>query len=134
MESITPHIWKTHKTRDYSMKSCPHCGRPLRWILSEDGDWLPCDEAPVQFILHPEGLMQVVYKRNVYPYALIYKPGDKRFTGTPLRGNVQHVITCPVLRKQRAQYVAENFGDDRPLKKILREEKATAEATARRVR
>lgn len=94
MTSFSPcqKVWKTHKRREY-FDRCPRCGKPLKWIY--DGvDWLPCDYEPVLFMLHPSGRSRVVYHRKVFENALLYRPGDQRFNGTPLTGYIQHYYTC----------------------------------------
>ena len=102
----SPEIWKTHK-RKGEFNVCPHCNAPLRWIY--DGlDWYSCDKEPVLFMLHPQGKCTVLYKREIYTNALIYKKGDKRFNGIqPLQGNIPHYYTCSVLRERRRLYAME---------------------------
>ena len=105
-----PEIWKTHN-RKSDFIECPHCGKPLQWIY--DGvEWHPCDKEPVMFILHPNGKNTVIYKRETYENALMYKKDDKRFEGIhPLYGNIPHYYTCEVLREHRKAFALKKRKD-----------------------
>lgn len=97
-----PKILKKHIHREI-YNNCPHCGKPLKWIT--DGlYWYPCDHEPVLFMMHPTGKMNILYRRQLLLNCLIYKPGDKRFTGQPLTGYIQHFYTCDFLKKQREMF------------------------------
>lgn len=101
--TFSPSIWKRHKRRD-DFNECPHCGAPLRWIY--DGiDWLPCDTEPVLFRMHPEGKSTVVYRRAELANCILYSAKDRKGTGEPLWGHVQHYYTCSVLKARRREYI-----------------------------
>jgi hypothetical protein len=96
-------VWKTHKRRG-DFDECPDCGQPLRWLYV-NGEWLPCSHEPVMFILHPDGKNAVIYKRELYETALLYKKGDPRFNGIHmLQGYIQHYYSCPILRQERQEW------------------------------
>ena len=95
-------LWKKHKHKG-DFCECPHCGKPIRWIYDGDG-WLPCDHEPVMFILHPRGTKNIVYEKQLFTNGLIYRKGDRRFIGEPMRGNELHYYSCPVIREMRREY------------------------------
>lgn len=96
-------VWKKHKLRE-QFDECPNCGKPLRWIYIER-EWYPCSHEPVIFILHPEGKNTVVYKKELFEKALIYKKDDKRFENVQaMQGYIQHYYDCPVLRQERREW------------------------------
>ncbi|MBR2343006.1 MAG: hypothetical protein IKA64_01990 [Clostridia bacterium] len=102
-----PLIWKQHRHRE-DFNSCPHCEAPLRWIY--DGErWLPCDEEPVLFVMHPTGRVNLVYEKKVIEKCLLYRKGDRRCEGKPLWAYRQHYYTCPVLKARRAEYVRARY-------------------------
>ena len=105
--SYQPLIWKTHRRRP-DFTECPHCGEKLKWIYSKDEEWIPCDTAPVLFMLHPRGTKSIVYNRTVFSCAVIYKKGDQRFQGQPLQGHQQHYYTCCVLTQHRKDYAQDH--------------------------
>ncbi len=102
--NFQPLIWKTHKRR-LERNECPHCGKVLRWIYN-GSTWFPCDKEPVLFMLHPKGKSHIVYNKELFTNALVYKAGDRNFEGVqPIQGNVLHYFTCSVLREKRREYV-----------------------------
>lgn len=104
-----PEIWKTHKKKA-EFNECPHCGKPLQWIY--DGiEWHPCDKEPVLFILHPDGRNEIMYNRELFNNALVYRSGDKRFDGVrPMYGSIPHYFSCPVLKESRRMYAMDKKG------------------------
>ncbi len=105
MMTSSPLIWKRHKHRE-NFNFCPHCEKPLKWIY--DGDqWLPCDDEPVLFSMHPEGKLTIVFEKKVLENCLLYKRGDKRCAGSPLWGYQQHYFTCEWLKERRKNYIKE---------------------------
>jgi hypothetical protein len=105
---MKPLIWKSHNHKE-DFFICPHCNAPLRWIYVDE-KWIPCDKEPTLFILHPTGTHRIVYKRQIYENALIYRQGDKRFTGEILQGNIPHYYTCPILKEHRREYASRVMG------------------------
>ena len=104
-------LWKKHKHKgDFS--ECPHCGKPIRWIYDGDG-WLPCDHEPVMFILHPRGTKNIVYEKQLFTNGLIYRKGDRRFVGVPMRGNELHYYSCAVIRERRREYAIRKSLEDK---------------------
>ena len=104
-------LWKKPKHKgDFS--ECPHCGKPIRWIYDGDG-WLPCDHEPVMFILHPRGTKNIVYEKQLFTNGLIYRKGDQRFVGMPMRGNELHYYSCAVIRERRREYAIRKSLEDK---------------------
>lgn len=101
--NFQPQIWKSQKHR-LEGNTCPHCGQVLRWIYN-GSTWFPCDKEPVLFMLHPKGKSTIIYNKELFTNALVYKAGDRNFEGVqPLQGNEPHYFTCAVLRSHRQEF------------------------------
>ena len=79
---------------------CPLCGAMIQWRRTDVDGWVPCDQMPVLFV--PGGKLKLVKRRDLIANCMVFVPG--RHECRPQYAWMPHYYTCPVLRKERADY------------------------------
>ena len=82
---------------------CPQCSKPIQWKRTDVDGWVPCDETPVMFV--KGGRMKLLKRRDLIEGCTIYVPG-KHKGQRPQYAYMPHYYTCPVLRRERAEWAA----------------------------
>lgn len=79
---------------------CPLCHKPIAWRKVDVDGWVPCDELPVLFV--PGGRLRLVVRRELRDGCKLFRPGKDE--ERPVYGMMPHYYTCPVLKKERADW------------------------------
>lgn len=94
-------VWITHKFHE-NFNICPLCGVPLKWKYTGLGEWVPCDEQPILYVENG-GNLKLYKRRYLIEGCTIYNP-RKHKDIRPQYALIPHFYTCPVLRKERAEW------------------------------
>lgn len=79
---------------------CPLCHQPIAWRRLDIEGWSPCDELPVMFV--QGGRLRLVFRRDIVDRCKLFDP--KKDQDRPKYGMIPHYYTCPVLKKERAEW------------------------------
>jgi len=71
--------------------------------------WCPCDNEPVMYVRG--GRLKLVKHRDLLDGCAVYIPGKHKVQRRPEYAFIPHYYTCPVLRRERAAWVAAQRGE-----------------------
>lgn len=97
--------WLVHRRRQ-GWNECPLCGAPIKWLRLWDGQYSPCDEEPVLYVVDAKHLskLKIISHRDFVDHVLLKIPVGSK----PKYGRLPHYYSCPVLINERRAWAKAN--------------------------